>query len=304
MFSYNKIRLPLLSCIVLLIGASLSVAPVLADGAVLRAFDAPKVLPPQEAFYFPIGVTFDGTNLYYSQPTQTVTRDTFHITPTGTLLNTFSSISNIGALAWDGTHLWAGEFAGSKTGASCTTGVSGCAFLYEIDVSTGNVIKTVDISAVFAPDQQCSSIDGLSYDSSTGSLWVSPDVGCNFVFTNNICSFGFVYNVDTNGNLIRRIQFPFAVSGVAVTGKSLYVVDRCEGTSETKGFSFIDQVTPSGQVISRFPISQVDPNTWAESIAFDPTSFAPNCAIWAVQPYSVPNTIFAADLVAYQIGCS
>jgi hypothetical protein len=49
---------------------------------------------------------------------------------------------------------------------------------------------------------------------------------------------------------------------------------------------------------------KIDPGNWAESIAFDPVSFAPNCALWAVQPYNIPHTFFAADIVAYQIDCT
>jgi hypothetical protein len=204
MFSFTKLRLLLLSCLTLLVGLSLSVAPVLADGNVLRSFDAPKVFPPGAAIYYPIGVASDGTNLYYSQPANSP-GDIFYITHTGTLIRTLVSVLNAGALAWDGSNLWVGLF--SKTATTCSPGVSGCALIYEVDPSTGNVIKTVDISQIFAADQECNVIDGLSFDPSSGTLWVSPDVGCAFAFTNNVCSIGFAYNVDTSGNLIQRLQF-------------------------------------------------------------------------------------------------
>jgi hypothetical protein len=295
MFSFTKIRLLLLSCLTLLVGLSLSVAPALADGNVLRSFDAPKVFPLAAATYYPIGVTSDGTNLYYSQPANSPGA-IFYITPTGTLIRTLLSVPNAGALAWDGSNLWVGLFA-RRDGATCASGVSGCALLYKVDPSTGNVLKTVDISQIFAADQECNVIDGLSFDPSSGTLWVSPDVGCAFAFTNNVCSIGFAYNIDTSGNLIQRLQFSFGVSGVAVAAKHLYVVDRCPD------FTF-DQVNSNGNVVSSSPLVKIDPGNWAESIAFDPVSFAPNCALWAVQPYNIPHTAFAADLVAYQIGCT
>jgi hypothetical protein len=293
MFAFTKIRLMLLSCLMLTVGLSLSVAPVLADGNLLRSFDAPTVFPLAAATYYPIGVTSDGTNLYYSQPMNSP-GDIFYVTPTGTLLKTFASVPNAGALAWDGSYLWVAIFA-RRTGATCSPGVSGCALLYKVDPSTGNIVKAVDISQIFAADQECNVIDGLSFDASSGTLWVSPDVGCAIAFTNNPCSVGFAYNVDTSGNLIQRVQYPFGVSGVAVAGNNLYVVDRCAG--------FIDETGPNGQVISSFPLVKIDPGNWVESIAFDTVSFTPTCALWAVQPYSIPNTIFAADIVAYQIGC-
>ena len=204
MVSFTTIRLFLLSCLMLLVGLSLSVAPALADGNVLRGFDAPKVFPLAAATYYPIGVTSDGTNLYYSQPANSPGA-IFYITPTGTLLKTLVSVPNAGALAWDGSDLWVGLFA-RREGATCSPGVSGCALLYKVDPSTGNVIKTVDISQIFAADQECNVIDGLSFDPSSGTLWVSPDVGCAFAFTNNVCSIGFAYNIDTSGNLASAPQ--------------------------------------------------------------------------------------------------
>jgi hypothetical protein len=172
------------------------------------------------------------------------------------------------------------------------------------------VLKSLNLTSIFAPDVGlCGIIDGLAFDPSTGTLWVSPDVGCNFNFTNNICSFGFAYNIDTNGNLIKKIQFPFAVSGVAVANRMLYVADRCEPTTGTEGFSLIDKVSPNGQVMSSFPIAQIDPKSWAESIAFDPTTFS-TCAIWVMQAYhplgkigSVASFLDNADVAAYGIPC-
>ena len=297
MLSYSKIRLPLLSCLMLLVGLSLSTAPALADGNVLRSFDVPIILPARQAIYWPIGVTFDGTNLYYSQPAVSP-KDIFHITTTGTLLNTLSALNQAGALAWDGNHLWVGVYSSSPT--NCTPGVSGCALIYEVDPSTDSITNTVDISAVFATDQECNIIDGLSYDPSSGSFWVSPDPGCLFGVGIDGCSIGYAYNVDTSGNLLRRLVFPFGVSGVASAGHFVYIVDRC-GTGSVS----IDKTTLSGSVVSSFPIAQVDPRSWAESIAFDPVTFAPSCALWTMQPYSVssPQLTFPADIVAYQVGC-
>lgn len=278
----------------------ISVSPVAvrADGNLLRGFDVPATTPfghdVRPSIYWPVGVTFDGSNLYYSQPCECAA-DIFHSTTNGVLLNDLHELPQAGALAWDGSHLWVG-LAASK-GATCTLGVTGCAILYEVDVSTGFVIRTIDISNIFAADQECNFIDGLSFDSATGSFWVSPDIGCASVFTNP-CSIGFVYNVDSSGNLLKRIQMSIGIAGVAKAGNNLYMV-ACQ--PPTGGPRQVLKTTLDGTIISSFQTVSVSGNhESAESIAFDPVTFAPACALWVVQDYGFP---FDASIAAYQIAC-
>jgi hypothetical protein len=170
--------------------------------------------------------------------------------------------------------------------------------LSEVDVSTGFVLRTVDISSIFAADQECGFIDGLDYDISTGTIWVSPDIGCAFAFTNDACSVGFVYNVDSSGNLIKRLQLPFGVAGVNKVGNNLYMVG-CQPRGAT-GRPIIE-TTLDGAVISTFyTVSASGQRESAEDLAFDPVTFAPACALWTVQDYGFP---FDASLAAYQIAC-
>jgi hypothetical protein len=249
------------------------------------------------SIYWPIGVTFDGKNLYYSQPCQ-CTSGIFYTTTSGVLIKTFSEVSQVGALAWDGSHLWTGSFL--VNGSTCISGTTGCAYITEIDPMTGFAIRTVDLSSIFAADQECSAIDGLSYDSSTGSFWVSPDIGCAIQFTSDPCSIGFVYNIDASGNLIKRLQEPFGVAGDAKVGNYLYMV-TCGTSGPTGGSRMINKTTLDGTLVSSFTTVSVSGNREsAESIAFDPTTFAPNCALWSVQDYGFP---FDASLAAYQIAC-
>ncbi len=285
----SKIRLVLL----------LPMVTVRADGNLLRGFDVPATTPfghnAAPSIYWPIGVAFDGNKLWYSEPCD-CTADIFQTTTNGVLLNTLRELKQAGALAWDGSHLWVGIAA--SQGATCIAGVSGCALLYEVDVSTGFVLKTVDISSIFAADQECNFIDGLDYDSSTGTFWVSPDIGCAFAFTDNVCAIGFVYNVDSSGSLIQRLQLPFGVAGVNKVGSNLYLVS-CKPSGAT-GRPII-KTTLDGTVISTFYTAKVSGNfESAEDLAFDPVTFAPACALWAVQDYGIP---FDASLAAYQIPC-
>lgn len=277
--------------------SALSVAPVAGQGTVLNNFE-PTVFA-NKPVYWPIGVTFDGTNLWYSQPSST-NPGLFLTTTTGTFLRSLSLVfpTAEGALAWDGTNLWVASFGGG----SKSNLVDQQPFVFQVSTAgRGTLLKSLNLTSIFAPDNECGIIDGLAFDPSTGTLWVSPDIGCLINFTNNVCAIGFAYNIDTSGNLIRKIQFSFGVSGVAVAGKHLWAVDRCGGN--------IDQVDPTGLIEQSFHIVKVNPHSWAESIASDLSTFTPTQALWTVQPYNpggntIDSIVDNANLVAYVISNS
>jgi len=300
MFFQHKIETVLVFAL-LLIGVSVlpSVAAGSTEGTLLRGFDVPQHFShccnPAGAVYWPIGVAFSGQNLWYSQPGVASPEDIFLTTTSGVLLKTLSSINSAGAIAWDGSNLWVGIFSIS----SCSSSVSGCGLVFQVNPTTGAVVKTLDLTSIFAADNMglCNFIDGLSFDPATGTLWVSPDIGCATLFTNNPCSIGFAYNVDTSGKLLHRIQFPFGVAGVAKVGNSLYTA-TC---GFARGPRTIVKTTLEGEVLSSFPTVSVSGNhESAEGLGFDPTTFAPNCALWAVQDY---GDNFDASLAAYQVAC-
>jgi hypothetical protein len=289
MTSSWKSRRILLSSVLLLGLSVFSIAPVAGFGQLLRGFDVPAFA--KHPGYFPVGVAFDGKNLWYSQPSISA-KDIpgiFLITTTGTLLQTLSLLfpeAAGGAIAWDGSNLWVASFQATLAGAT----------VFQVSVgSTPTILKSLNLDPIFAPDNECAIIDGLDFDPSTGTLWVSPDVGCNSASING--KFGVAYNIDTSGNLIQRVAFPFSVSGVAVVGRNLYVVDRFGGN--------IDHVDLKGNVLSSFPMSKFEnPTQWAEDLAFDASTFAPACALWAMQPYEQAHfTLDSAALAAYHIDC-
>ncbi len=289
MTSLWKTRRVLLSSVLLLGLSVFSIAPVAGFGELLRGFDVPAFA--KHPGYFPVGVAFDGKNLWYSQPSisDNDIPGLFLITTTGTLLQTLSlkfPEPAGGAIAWDGGNLWVASFQSTLTGAT----------VFQVSVgSTPAILKTLNLDPIFAQDNECAIIDGLDFDASTGTLWVSPDVGCNQASLSG--TFGVAYNIDTSGKLIQRLTFPFSVSGVAVVGKSLYVIDRFHGN--------IDHVDLRGNVISSFPISKFEsPGQWAEDLSFDASTFAPACALWAMQPYSQPDVFLdSAALAVYHINC-
>ena len=278
----------------------LSIVPVAAQGTLVSHFGISNFAA--SPFYWPIGVAFDGKNLWYSDPSDN-TSGIFHVTTAGKLLGNLSLVfpTGNGALAWDGANLWVGSFGGGSTT------VSEEPFVFQVSTANGGtVLKSLNLTSIFAADGECGVIDGLAFDPGTGTLWASPDVGC---LASSACIAGFAYNIDTNGNLIRKIQFGFGVSGVAVANGNLYVVDRCDPTHGTRGFSLIDKVDMNGNVLSSFPITQLGLNSWAESIAFDPTTFS-SCVIWAMQPYNTKakftnfGSFHHADAAAYSIPCA
>ncbi len=303
MSSTRRIGPALVSALlILVISLSSSASAAATEGTLLRGFDVPFhfdhfISGPTGAFYWPIGLAFDGKNLWYSQPDVSAS-DIFQTSTSGALLKTLTSINAAGALAWDGANLWVGIF----NATSCTSTTSGCSLLFQVNPSTGAVLKKVDISAIFAADGLggCNIIDGLDFDPSTGTLWVSPDIGCSFAVSNGPCLVGFVYNVDTSGKLLKRIQFPCAVAGVDKVGKFLYTVQEQPNGG---GPRRIVKTTLDGRFVSSFNTTSVSGNhESAEDLAFDPVTFAPSCALWSVQDYgSQPN--IDASLAAYQIAC-
>lgn len=300
---FSRVRFSVVAA-VLVLGISISaVTSAHADGNVLRGFDVPALVPfgtinrPAPALYWPIGVTFDGKNLWYSEPCD-CTSDIFETNTSGALVNTLRELNQAGSLAWDGSHLWVGKF-----GKACHDITSGCVLVWQVDPITGNVVKTLDLSAIFNADGigGCDAISGLSYDSSSDSLWLNPNIGCSAAVNNSDpCTLGFVYNFDTSGNLLKRLQLPYGVAGVTRAGNNLYIV-TC-GASIGAPNRVILKTTLDGTVLSQFTTTSISgQNERAESIVFDPTTFAPNCALWVVQDYAIP---FDASLAAYQIACN
>src|SRR3989475_11649084 len=158
----NKIRLIILSAIMITVVLASPVVTVRADGNLLRGFDVPALTPFGQnvlpSLYWPIGVAVDGHNLWYSEPCS-CTSDIFLTSTTGTLLNTLHEVNQAGGLAWDRNHLWVGSFLNNPL--TCTTGSTQCAFLTEVDVSTANPIKAVDLSNIFSAGQESGLISRL-----------------------------------------------------------------------------------------------------------------------------------------------
>ena len=266
--------------------STFAVAPVLADGALLRSFQNPT--STSEAIYFPIGVTFDGLNLYISTPSDD-TSGIFQISTTGQLIRTISVLEYAGALAWDGTNLWVGTFN--------VHGQSPSATVYKVSVgSTPAVIGKIELNDIFHADHECGLIDGLVYDTATNTIFVSPDIGCLNSVVPDACAVGYVYQVDLAGNLVNRIVLPYGVGGIAKVGNYLYLNDG--GCGHT-----VHKTTLDGTQVSTFSlIMSSSTGHDPEGSAFDPSTFAPNCALWFQQRIFL-NGALTSFITAYQVDC-
>ncbi len=288
MISPSKIGLALLCCLLVLGTATLQVREAHAQpGTLLARFATPA--RSADHFYFPTGMAFDGTNLWYTDPSDT-SPDIFKTTTQGTLLRTLPIVLEVGALAWDGTILWVSTFDAK--------GQSPLGALRQVSVGqTPAVLQKIELNDILVQDDECGIIDGLDFDSSTNTIWFSPDPGCA---PHGNTADGFVYHIDLNGNLLSKIEFPFGVSGVGKVGNNLYVVKR------TPFPLLIEKTTLTGQIVSSFPTATLvsGRTTIAEDLAFDPVSFASQgkCALWANER---AGSFFSPTLAltAYEIDC-
>ncbi len=291
----SKARIILIAAVLGVLVPSLPLSVHAQPGTVLARFPLPQRTAAPE--YFPVGAAFDGQNLWYSDPSDTQP-DIFQTTTSGTLLRVLPLIQGVGsagALAWDGTNLWVASFE--------PQGRSGFnSRLWEVSVgSTPTLLKTIELNDILRPDDECAIIDGLAFDASSNTLWFSPDAGCGP--HNTFCQVGHVYQIDLSGNLVSRLEFPFAISGDEVVGNNLYIVQRC--TSPSTIPHIIYKTTFNGQIISGFPLATLVPGhvTTAEDIAFDPVTFSTqaHCALWANERTGISNPTVA--MTAYEIDC-
>src|SRR2546429_7394834 len=192
-------------------------------GTLLRNVHLPAFA--NHPIYFPVGVAFDGTNLWYSNPS-TGPMDIFQISTTGTLLSTLNKQAYAGALAWDGANLWVAPFDASAKKVE----------LYLVSVGPHpQIVKEVDITSIILGNGSCAAISGLYYNLKKDTLWVTPNACVGPGITNRNTS----YLIDTTGNLLRTISFSLPVAALTKVGDNFYVTNK--GGYTTTGFQAIVQ---------------------------------------------------------------
>ncbi len=191
------------------------------------------------------GIAFDGSILYLSCWGSNVLE---RVSPAnGASLGpiTISGIPDVAAMAWDPSRgeLWACSFQN----------------LYLIDV--GAKTATKQFSVANAAVNQC--FDGLSFDRSDGTLWIS-------------CSFcGAIDHYTTAGVLIK--SFPVSISmfggfqnsGIVATGSHLYVANQYGGQI-FECAKDLSSCSPFASFAAKL-----------EDLECDDVTFAPKTAIWS-----------------------
>ncbi len=233
-------------------------------------------------------VAFDGDILYYTffGDTNIYMVDTDGVS-LGAIPNPGRTFT-CGALSWDQTRnvLWCGSYDGSTV-------------VYTINPNTGVASQQFDASAFggiaqdscYGPGEEAF-IDGLAYDASDNTLWLSGDAAQT------------IYHLQTDGTLIASYTVPnHPTTGTTGCNTGITVVDDhlelALQAGPDLGPHYIVRVAksnPTGPRIASFVSSAVD-NPGIEDLEFDSTTFAPECAVWSNQ--------FGLDVIltAWEVQC-
>ncbi|WP_312694930.1 hypothetical protein [Caproiciproducens sp.] len=237
----------------------------MAIGDILREFNVPA-----QASGNGRGIAFDGTALY---TTITASTDIFKMDLNGNYLATIPSAHVYGALYYDALEnvFWGGGYEGLYT-------------LYKVALN-GTVLQTINYqsiipAALLSQDPFPAYVDGITVDPATNTIWFSTDLGSN------------VYNISKAGVYIGFIPAPLPNSGVTTDGTNLWL-------------AFADNPTPILKKLSTTgtELETVDINVTGqyqiEDIEYDSVTFAPKCAVWAI------NATFDTPVVrAIEVPCN
>ncbi len=233
-------------------------------------------------------VAFDGgTTLYYTRLGDV---NIYRATTSGASLGPIplpeeGGRVQCGALAWDSTaqQLWCGSYNGTGN-------------VYTVNPGTG--FASLQFTHAFANDScygaegEGASIDGLAFDLSDSTLWLSGDAART------------LYHVTTAGGSIGVFSVPFypgseslgCNTGIAVAPGGFVELALQRGAD--LGPHVIVKVSKSdpSTVVDSFVALTTD-TPGIEDVEFDGVTFAPKCAVWANR--------FGTDqpLTAYEVGC-
>ncbi|MHB8577232.1 MAG: SdiA-regulated/phytase-like domain-containing protein [Dehalococcoidia bacterium] len=197
-----------------------------------------------------VGITYDGTNLWYSCFESSP--DLFRANPTTgevTASYTIAEGHGLGALAYDATRnaIWAGP------GGTAPNQIA----LIKLNSSKEVVSHEVKFET---PDASYLD-DGLAYDGSNDTLYISPDGSVA------------IHHYDTAGNHLGDAGWAGSEcfnSGIALGGGVLY-----QGADGCNRIYAAEEANPSGPVLFSFGTAlEGDPNFRDEALTCDPKTFA------------------------------
>ncbi len=237
------------------------------------------------------GLAFDGDHLYYTANDPTgppaATTDIYKVTASGTLVETISTspATELQSLAWDGEKLWATD----ESAASAKN-------FYTVDRASGTTTFefSIDLTGALAACETGETLDGLTYDLSTGTLWVSAGGSRT------------VYNVTTTGSFIRSfdISTDDCVTGLSTNGETIwaFLVDKSDPAPINCGWATrrFQELELDGTPIG----SPVTVCRYYADMDFDPVTFAPLCAAWVTSIYEAsPPFEYTSRIAAFEIPC-
>lgn len=184
---------------------------------------------------------------------------------------------NYGALSWESTsnggELWGGRFDGSGR-------------VDVIDPHTGLASPITTVS--FPPHDSCYNqpdgyIDGLAFDPSDGTLWVSDDAS------------RVLLHLRSDGAPLASYTVPNGLcnSGIAVNAHSLFLATQSGPDTPPYAIVQVAKANPSSGVMQTFSLPDA---AGPEGLALDPATFAGQCALWSNQFDTVTLTAHALPL--------
>lgn len=217
-----------------------------------------------------VGIAYDGTHLWYSCASSSP--DLYRANPTtGVVDATYNIDGGLGALAYDATRnaIWAGPGLGSHLDA-----------IQLIQLDAG---KNVTGSSVAITGPGDALDDGLAYDATNDTLYVSPDGSTTI--DHYTTAGAFLGSSPWAGNACYN-------SGLALGGTLLY-----EGSDGCNHIWVADKSNPA---VSTFDFAS--PNgVRDEDLECDPNTFQPTEVMWSMEAYE-PRRASAFEIPAGSCG--
>lgn len=224
-----------------------------------------------------VGITFDGTNLWYSCAESTP--DLFRADPhTGQVTASYTIGGGIGALAYDASHnvIYAGWGNSSNEGD-----------IYSIQLDGGKNVTGSSVKFTAPGAVVCGLDDGLALDGSNDTLYISDDCSTT------------IHHYDLSGNELG--SFPWAGSSCYNSGLALGDQQIFEGADGCNTVYVVDKSAPQTVQFQFSTVVPGDPNFRDEGLSCDTSSFPGKDVMWSKEAYA-PERAHAFEIPSGSCG--
>lgn len=252
------------------------------------------------------GLAFDGEYLYFTYLSPGPDDFNIHRITTlgvsqGEITPSCSGVPTgvqIGALAYDDSSgtptLWCASYYDPPEQA----------IIFSVEISTGEVLETIDTLPSSPDDLFPNHIDGLAYDSSDNSLFYSTDLGLE-VFNISATGGAGCTAAPAEQNPDRGYYFDEGdLSGHTLDGTFLYVAQGMElggDPNANPAFQIFRTFTASPTIgVSFETLLESGSAFQPEDLAFDDVTFAPQCVVWANEAITTTTNRIAA----FEVPCA